>query len=141
MYTLTTKASFDAAHFLAGYVGKCGNLHGHRWSIVLEIKAEELQTEGQERGMALDFGTVKKKLKAEADYFDHCLIAEENTLKEKTIEALKEEEFLVRFVPFRPTAENFAKYFFDKLSGRGLEVASVTVYETPDNCARYAENE
>ena len=31
MYILKTSASFDSAHFLAGYTGKCANLHGHRW--------------------------------------------------------------------------------------------------------------
>ena len=42
MYILKTEASFDSAHFLAGYNGKCSNLHGHRWKIVLEVQTEEL---------------------------------------------------------------------------------------------------
>ena len=37
MYILKTEASFDSAHFLAGYDGKCSNLHGHRWKIILEV--------------------------------------------------------------------------------------------------------
>ena len=28
MYILKTEASFDSAHFLSGYDGKCSNLHG-----------------------------------------------------------------------------------------------------------------
>ena len=40
-------------------------------------------------------------------------------------------------VPYRPTAEHFAKAFYETLSADGLPVLSVTVYETPDNCARY----
>ena len=43
MYILKTEASFDSAHFLAGYNGKCSNLHGHRWKIVLEVQTEELK--------------------------------------------------------------------------------------------------
>ena len=43
MYILKTEASFDSAHFLAGYNGKCINLHGHRWKIVLEVQNEELK--------------------------------------------------------------------------------------------------
>ena len=43
MYILKTEASFDSAHFLAGYNGKCSNLHGHRWKIVLEVQTEELR--------------------------------------------------------------------------------------------------
>lgn len=139
MFFLTAEAAFDGAHFLSGYEGKCSNLHGHRWRIVLKIKAKELQKEGQQRGMVVDFKDVKKALKDEADYFDHAFIYEKNTLKPKTVEALEEEEFLMRVVEFRPTAENFSKYFFDKFKEYGFEVDEVTVYETPNNCASYRE--
>ena len=50
MYILKTEASFDSAHFLAGYNGKCSNLHGHRWKIVLEVQAEELKDDIQHKG-------------------------------------------------------------------------------------------
>ena len=33
MYLLKTSASFDSAHFLSGYNGKCANIHGHTWKI------------------------------------------------------------------------------------------------------------
>ncbi len=33
MYGLKTESSFDAAHFLTDYHGKCENLHGHRATI------------------------------------------------------------------------------------------------------------
>lgn len=74
MYTLKTEHSFDAAHFLYGYEGKCSNIHGHRWRVVLEVSGEELTDEGQMRGMLIDFGDLKKDLKEEMDYLDHCLI-------------------------------------------------------------------
>ena len=38
MYKIRIEESFDSAHFLAGYDGKCSNLHGHRWRIVMEQK-------------------------------------------------------------------------------------------------------
>ncbi|MCR5416835.1 MAG: 6-carboxytetrahydropterin synthase [Pseudobutyrivibrio sp.] len=139
MYYLTAEAAFDGAHFLSGYEGKCSNLHGHRWRVVLKIKAEDLQKEGQQRGMVVDFGDVKKALKTETDYFDHSFVYEKDTLKEKTIEALEEEGFLMRTVDFRPTAENFSKYFYEKFAGYGFQVAEVTVYETPNNCASYSK--
>ena len=40
MYTLISEASFDSAHFLAQYEGKCRNIHGHRWTIKVEIYGE-----------------------------------------------------------------------------------------------------
>jgi 6-pyruvoyltetrahydropterin/6-carboxytetrahydropterin synthase len=80
MYTLKTEHSFDAAHFLYGYEGKCSNIHGHRWRVVLEVSGEELTDEGQMRGMLIDFGDLKKDLKEEVDYLDHCLIMEKGSL-------------------------------------------------------------
>lgn len=74
MYYLQTKASFDAAHFLWKYEGKCRNIHGHRWNVVAKIKSQELEREGQTRGMVVDFGNLKNDLKVFCDYFDHSLI-------------------------------------------------------------------
>ena len=51
MYQLTIEQSFDSAHFLAGYQGKCGNIHGHRWRVLLVIQEEKLKEEQQQRGV------------------------------------------------------------------------------------------
>lgn len=139
MYILKTKKSFDAAHFLAGYEGKCKNIHGHRWNVEIEIKSETLAQEGQLRGMCVDFSTLKAELEEETEYFDHSLIVEKGVLKDKTLEALNEEEFNIKIVEFRPTAENFAKYFYDRFKAKGYMVDRATVYETPSNCAAYTE--
>lgn len=139
MYQLTTHASFDSAHFLSGYEGKCRNLHGHRWKLEVTVSSEELAQEGQIRGMIVDFGELKKDVKDLADEFDHCLIIERGTLKEKTMEALEEEEFRIIQVEFRPTAENFARYFYERIRALGYQVSLVKVYETPNNMAGYGE--
>ena len=55
MYGLKTESSFDAAHFLTDYHGKCENLHGHRWRVVAYLKQEELQTEGTMKDMAVSY--------------------------------------------------------------------------------------
>ena len=93
MYQLKTVADFDSAHFLSGYQGKCANIHGHRWHVEIEIQAEYLEVQGQMRGMLVDFGDLKRDLKKLVDEFDHTLIYESGTLREKTIEALLEEGF------------------------------------------------
>lgn len=139
MYYLRTKQSFDAAHFLKNYEGKCRNIHGHRWSVVVEIASEHIQEEGTSRGMVFDFGDLKVKLKQICEEFDHSLICEEGALKAKTLEALQEEEFRMVLVPFTPTAENFARYIYHKMKETFQEVCKVVVYETPDNCAMYEE--
>ncbi|HOO06773.1 MAG TPA: 6-carboxytetrahydropterin synthase QueD [Ruminococcus sp.] len=137
MYYLKTSAAFDSAHFLAGYEGKCSNIHGHRWTVEVKIRGEELQSSGTKRGMLIDFGDLKKAVRGLADSFDHALIYETGSLRSSTLAALNEEGFRLIEVGFRPTAENFARHFFELLSQQGLAPCSVTVYETPENCATY----
>lgn len=137
MYQLTIEHSFDSAHFLAGYDGKCGNLHGHRWRVLLTVKSETLREDRQQKGMCVDFAELKKDLRTELDALDHVLIIEQGSLRESTMKALQEEKFQVVEMPFRPTAENFARYFYELFTLKGYPVAKVEVYETPNNSAVY----
>ncbi|MBR6580096.1 MAG: 6-carboxytetrahydropterin synthase QueD [Ruminococcus sp.] len=137
MYKLTASAAFDSAHFLSGYNGKCANIHGHRWTVEVTINGEKLQESGEKRGMLIDFGDLKRAVRDLAESFDHTLIYERDSLKASTLDALKGENFSLTEVSFRPTAENFAKHFYELLAFHGLPVCTVTVYETPDNCATY----
>ena len=137
MYRLRTSAAFDSAHFLAGYQGKCANLHGHCWKIEAEFSGSQLTASGQERGMLTDFSVIKQAVRSLADRFDHTLIFEEGSLRPATVQALLSEGFHLTPVPFRPTAEQFAKFFFDALCSDGLPVTLVRVFETETNCAEY----
>ncbi|MBE6049921.1 MAG: 6-carboxytetrahydropterin synthase QueD [Clostridium sp.] len=139
MYCLKVEHSFDSAHFLHGYEGKCGNIHGHRWKVEVEIKSEELKRTGQCFGMVVDFSDLKKDVKEIVDYYDHALIIESNSMREETLNCLKQDGFRIIEVEFRPTAENFSKYFFKYIEDKGYTVNRVSVYETPNNCATYQE--
>ena len=138
MYTLQTSACFDSAHFLKGYEGKCSNIHGHRWTVEVTVAAENLAKEGQTRGMVVDFKTLKNSLNELTEELDHSLIIEAGSLKETTKAALLEEDFRMIEVPFRPTAENLAEYFFDEMEEKDYQVILVKVYETPNNCAAFS---
>ena len=135
MYTVRTEECFDSAHFLAGYDGKCKNIHGHRWRVVLEVSKENLD----DGGMVIDFTDLKHELKNFADTLDHAFIIEKGSLRYETHKALLEDDFKIVEVDFRPTAENFAKYIFDEFKNKGYDVRAVEVYETPKNCVRYEE--
>ena len=103
------------------------------------MQTEELKDDLQHKGMYVDFGELKKDLRDIADSMDHALIIERNSLKETTLEALKSENFRIIELDFRPTAENMAKYFYEKIKELGYSMKSVTVYETPANSAAYME--
>ena len=137
MYGLKTEAAFDSAHFLTDYYGKCENLHGQRWRVEVTLGRESLQTEGTMRDMVLDFGVFKKAVRDAADELDHVFLVEEGSLAPATVAALEGEGFTLKILPFRTTAENLARWFFEKLTSQGLPVLEVEVDETPNNRAFY----
>ena len=139
MYMITTTTHFDGAHFLAGYDGKCRNIHGHRWGIKVTAAAETLSGDGSDRAMVTDFSDLKKVLEGITDAFDHALIYEAGSLKETTRAALREEGFRMCEISFRPTAECLAKHIYDRMKDAGCPVYSVEVHETPGNAAIYTE--
>lgn len=94
---------------------------------------------GTMRDMVLDFGVFKRTVAEVADELDHTFLVEEGSLKPATIAALEDEGFTLSVLPFRTTAENLARWFFDRLSERGLPVSQVEVDETPNNRAFYAK--
>ncbi len=140
MYGLKTESSFDASHFLTDYHGKCENLHGHRWRVVAYLEVPRLQTEGTCKDMVVDFGDFKAALRSLTESLDHRFLIEEGSLAPDTLACLEREGFVLHSFPFRTTAENLAKWFFDGLADQGLPVAQVEVYETPSNCAFYRED-
>ena len=139
MFFIKVKTHFDSAHFLQDYVGKCSNIHGHKWQVEFEIKSETLNEEGTEKCMICDFSKLKSDISNIIEKYDHCLIIEKGSLKKKTLEALLEEGFRIVETEKRPTAEYFALLFFIKIKKRGYPVYKVSVLESETNCAMYKE--
>ena len=83
MFILKNEIQFDMAHYLSGYKGKCANIHGHRYRLIVKIISKTLHQEGQLRGMVDDFGNIKKALKEIEDFFDHKLIMKREEVLEK----------------------------------------------------------
>ncbi len=139
MYRLRVEQSFDSAHFLADYDGKCSNIHGHRWRIEVEVEADKLIESGEYAGMVADFSILKSALGRLIAPYDHVLIIEEGTMRQATLDHLLADNFTIKTVNFRPTAENFAEHFYRQLQSAEFTVKRVTVYETPTNSAIYEE--
>ncbi|MGL5647790.1 MAG: 6-pyruvoyl trahydropterin synthase family protein [Clostridium sp.] len=152
-YLLECEESFDSSHFLKGHNGKCRNLHGHRWRVKYGLKAESLIDEGSSEGMIIDFSDIKSIIKDYFNNFDHALILTQGNepIDEKEvnfIRACEDMNFRIVRVPFRSTAENMCKYFFEemesllssKVKNKNFSVHYVTVYETPNNAATFGGN-
>jgi 6-pyruvoyltetrahydropterin/6-carboxytetrahydropterin synthase len=118
MYSLKVEGTFSSAHNLRGYKGKCEDLHGHNWRVVICIKSKDLDS----IGMVLDFKYLKKELNAELEKMDHKYLNK-----------------LSYFKKVNPTSENIAKYIFNKLITRIPLLKSVTVWENSTSSATYEE--
>lgn len=102
--------SFDAAHNLVEYHGKCERLHGHTYRMIVEIKGTP-----DSEGMIVDFIEVKRIVNDEIiAKFDHS--------------------YLNDIIP-QPSAENIARYVFERLDplikGPNYELHAVQVWESP----------
>jgi len=119
MYIISVERSFDAAHFLRGYAGKCEKLHGHRYKVVTRLICRELN----EVGLAYDFTVLKRQVAEVIDKYDHqCL---------NDIEP---------FDRINPSSENIASTIYDTLKAAfkgGVGLDSVEVWESPESSALY----
>lgn len=113
--------TFDAAHHLHHYEGKCKNLHGHTYKVIFGISSFT-----DERGIALDFGDIKKIWKEQIEiYLDHKYINE--TLPPMNTTA----ENMVVWI-YEKTAAHLAQSQFQLLKPR---VEFIRLYETPTSYA------
>lgn len=143
MFILKSEIEFDAAHFLDGYQGKCANIHGHRYRLVVKVKSESLKDSGPDRAMIEDFSFVKAVLKEIHDLFDHKLIIENNEPGKSLVSRLADmpQQFEYYFVPYRPTAEEMSRDIFNMIKDRGIKIYEVELFETPTNSCIYRETE
>ena len=64
---ITREFTFDAAHHLTNYYGKCENLHGHTYKLSITLEGEV-----QSNGLLIDFVVFKRIVKKQVlDRIDH----------------------------------------------------------------------
>ena len=112
MFLLSREFSFDAAHRVVDYHGKCENLHGHTYHLIVTITGEI-----KNDGMVLDFAILKK-------------VVNENVISELDHRYLND-------LFENPTTELIAKWIYDKLSDAFKEfncrVYEITLFEGNNN--------
>ena len=139
MFKIAKEFSFDMAHLLDGHDGKCQNLHGHTYKLQVEV-CGDLQPSGAKRGMVMDYADLKVIVQQQIlAPMDHAFIYDLNSKKESKIARLLVElDSKVYGIPSRTTAEEMAKYMFDKLSAAGLAVSLIRLWETPTSYCEYS---
>ena len=135
MITVTKTIKFDAAHVLTNHQGLCKNLHGHTYRVDVSVS----QSEDDQCDMVIDFKDLKGIAnEVICDRFDHAFIYNTESAGEREIAAVVEKNGMRTVaIPFRSTAENLARMFFNDLKPRIPGLAAVRVWETADSCAEY----
>jgi len=122
MYEILIKGDFSSAHNLAGYKGRCEELHGHSWKV--EARFEKAELNGI--GISVDFTLLKSRLKAILKKLDHAYLNKLDIFRKQN-----------------PSAENIASHIYQRLKGslkeKGLILKSVSVWESETSCATYYE--
>lgn len=136
MTTVTKTVRFDAAHILTNHQGLCRNLHGHTYRVDISVSREDPLEEGD---MVIDFKELKRLATAEiCDRFDHAFIYNTSSEGEREIAAVVEKHGMRTVaLPYRSTAENLARHFYETLVSLIPGLSAVTVWETADSSATY----
>lgn len=123
---------WEMGHRLTFHKGKCKNLHGHSYKMMIEFGGLP-----DENGMVLDYYDVKEYVGPVVDELDHSIMVYE---KDKELqEVLNKLNSRMVVVPFESTAENLCFYFLDKISGlklpSNIESVKVKIFETENTYA------
>lgn len=119
--SVTKIFTFDSAHRLNDYIGKCANLHGHTYKLEVQVKGRT-----DYRGIVVDFGDLKQIVNEHIiSKYDH--------------------KFLNDLLPFNTTAENMVVFFFEVIDDQlkqlintrtqEIELQRVRLWETPNSYA------
>ncbi len=121
MFEVSVEQTFAAGHALRNYKGKCENVHGHNYRVRVTIAGEQLD----DAGLLVDFVDVKRLMGGAIEYLDHRFIND-----------------LPPFDLLNPSAENIAKYFYDRVNAgmkndTPVRISEVRVWETDTSSAVY----
>ena len=111
---ITKEFTFDSAHFLTNYHGKCEKMHGHTYKMHVTIRGE---VKGD--GMVYDFVELKKLVRNKVvDKLDHALL----------------NDFIKN-----PSAENIAIWAWKQLKDniKGADLYEVKIWETSTSFVTY----
>jgi len=125
---VTKEFTFDAAHHLHMYEGKCKRLHGHTYRLVVTVSGLLNSI-----GMVMDFGDLKSVVQKRIEQrLDHAYLNEAlppmNTTAENMVVWMWE-ELQAGLAEFQKAEENGAS------DGQDLRLEQLTLNETPTSSA------
>jgi 6-pyruvoyltetrahydropterin/6-carboxytetrahydropterin synthase len=106
--------TFDSAHSLENYIGKCSNIHGHTYKLEVTFKGFT-----DENGLVIDFHDIDR-------------IVCDDVLEKIDHKNLND------VLDFNTTCENVGLWIWDEtdnaFKGKSVVLEKIVLWETPTNC-------
>lgn len=123
---------WEMGHRLPFHKGKCVNLHGHSYKMLVEVEGDI-----DENGMVIDYYDLKAIINPIVEDLDHAyLVWKGDTELILMLDQLKSKKVVI---DTHSTAENMCLYFLDKIKAAELpenvKSVKVRIYETIDDYA------
>lgn len=130
-YTISKTFRFEAAHRIRGHP-KCGKLHGHSYSVTIELTGDEAPG-----GMVLDYALLNPIKEYIDTHIDHRYIVSIELVRagDKFWKVCDDAEHIVLPVE-QSTAECLSRFFYDRFKDE-FPISAVTVCETANTTATY----
>ncbi|MBF5027266.1 6-pyruvoyl trahydropterin synthase family protein [Planobacterium oryzisoli] len=138
MIRITKIFTFESAHVLHNYDGKCKNMHGHSYKLFVTVKGAPIADPSHPKnGMVVDFSDIKKIVQEEIiSQWDHGVLVNATTEHKKLGQSLELQGHNVIFAPFQPTCEMMLYAIAEKISRRldpSLELVYLKLHETENS--------
>lgn len=136
---ITKEFTFEMAHALYGYDGKCANIHGHSYHLSVTVLGKPVTDKNDPKsGMVIDFSVLKKVVNDEViSVFDHALVLKDNDSLIRDIDF--DHQNLIR-TPYQPTCENLLMDFVKRISQHihlPVKLHSICLRETASSYASW----
>lgn len=142
---ITKEFQFEMAHALWNYNGKCKNIHGHTYILIVSILGEPItDPKNPKCGMVMDFGDLKNIIKSFIiNTHDHFVVVNNNSPHAN----INFEDYNITNVQrknYQPTCENmvieFVKILKEQLP-ENVELAMLRLYETQNSFAEWRKED
>lgn len=146
MIRITKIFTFETAHVLYNYDGKCKNMHGHSYKLFVTVKGTPINDiNNVKNGMVVDFGDIKKIVKEEiVDVWDHAVLFNALTPHKELGEDLAQKGHKVIECNYQPTCENMLYEIAEKIKNKlpsHVQLAYLKLHETENSYGEWFAEE
>ena len=104
---------WEMGHRLPDHFGKCKNIHGHSYKMLVEFSGEL-----DKSGMIIDYYDVEKIINPVIEKLDHAFMVNKND--KVVLDFLEKMDSKRVVVDFESTTENICKYLLNEVSKTSL---------------------